>query len=199
MLSKKVVAAFDFDGTITSKDTLFDFLKFYKGGLRLTVGMLTVSPHLLSYYMGITTNHEAKEKLVGHFLKGTSLDSFNDVCEEYKSRIDQICHNETLNRLKWHQEQGHEVLIVSASLRNWIEPWAESVGVSTVLATEIEVAEDNIITGRFASRNCFGQEKVNRLKAIYPEKDYLLYAYGDSSGDKELLEYADFPTLYKRK
>lgn len=198
MLSKKVIAAFDFDGTITTKDTLFDFLKFYKGSFALGLGMLLVSPFLMAYYLGLITNHEAKEKLLAYFIKGKSYDDFSEKCKEYESEINQICHQQTLDRLKWHQEQGHEVLIISASLENWIKPWAESKGVSTVLATQIEV-KDNIITGRFSSRNCFGQEKVNRLKALYPEKDYLLYAYGDSSGDKELLEYADFPTLYKRK
>lgn len=198
MLSKKVIAAFDFDGTITTKDTLFDFLKFYKGSFALGLGMLLVSPYLMAYYLGLITNHEAKEKLLAYFIKGKSFDDFSKKCKEYESEINQICHAQTLERLKWHQEQGHEVLIISASLENWIKPWAESNGVSTVLATQIEV-KDGIVTGRFASRNCFGQEKVNRLKALYPEKDYLLYAYGDSSGDKELLEFADFPTLYKRK
>lgn len=198
MLSKKVVAAFDFDGTITTKDTLFDFLKFYKGGFALWLGMIAVSPYLLAYSLGLITNHEAKEKLLAYFIKGKSFDDFLKKCEEYESQINEICHQQTLDRMKWHQDQGHEVLIISASLEDWIKPWAVSKGVSTVLATQIEVKGD-VITGRFSSQNCFGQEKVNRLKAIYPIKNYLLYAYGDSSGDKELLEYADFPTLYKRK
>ena len=197
-MSKKVIAAFDFDGTLTTKDTMFDFLKFYKGSFVLWLGLITGSPYLMAYYLGLITNHEAKEKLLAYFIKGKSIDDFSEKCKEYESQINKICHQQTLDRLKWHQDQGHEVLIISASLDNWIKPWAESKSISTVLATQIEV-KDGVITGRFSSRNCFGQEKVNRLKALYPEKDYLLYAYGDSSGDKELLEYADFPTLYKRK
>lgn len=198
MLSKKVVAAFDFDGTITTKDTLFDFLKFYKGRFRLVLGMIAMSPYLFSYYLGLMTNQEAKEKLLSHFLKGATISNFDQKCQEYESRINEICHQDVLDRIKWHHDQGHEVIIISASLKNWIEPWTKTQGILTVLATEMGVKE-GVITGQFSTPNCFGQEKVNRLKSLYPVKDYLLYAYGDSSGDKELLEYSNFPKLYKRK
>jgi phosphoserine phosphatase len=48
----------------------------------------------------------------------------------------------------------------------------------------------------FISKNCYGQEKVNRLLEVEPDrKNYYLYAYGDSRGDREMLAFADFPTL----
>lgn len=198
MLKNHVVAAFDFDGTITQKDTLFDFLKFYKGKPKLFLGMIAVSPYLILYSLGIMTNEEAKEKLLAFFLKNHTKQELDEVAQQYKERIEQICYSETLERIEWHKSKGHEVLIISASPRFWIEPWAKSKGIETVLATEVEV-KNEILTGKFASPNCYGQEKVNRLKTLYPQKDFLLYAYGDSAGDKELLAMADFPTLYKRK
>jgi len=193
----KVIAAFDFDGTITTKDTLFDFLIFYFGRRKLLAGLFVLSPILVLYKMGIIKNNVAKEKLFSYFFKNKKYIDFINKCEEYKTRIDQICKNAILDKIKWHQEQDHTVIIISASISDWIKPWALKIGIDYVLGTEIEI-KDNHITGKFASPNCYGQEKVNRLLSLYPDKDnYILYAYGDSRGDKELLEYSDHPTLLK--
>ncbi|MBF0575990.1 HAD-IB family phosphatase [Dysgonomonas sp. GY617] len=81
----------------------------------------------------------------------------------------------------------HTIVIVNASISNWIEPWASKIGIETVLATEISI-KNNLITGYFSSPNRYGQEKVNHLLTVFPNKsEYILYANGDSSGDKELL------------
>jgi phosphoserine phosphatase len=80
------------------------------------------------------------------------------------------------------------VLIVSASIDNWVQPFFDDV---KVLGTQIEVM-DGKLTGRFLTRNCYGQEKVNRILALYSNRqDYHLTAFGDSKGDKELLAFAD--------
>ena len=86
------------------------------------------------------------------------------------------------------QSEGADVLIVSASIDNWVQPFFPQV---KVLGTQIEV-KDGCLTGRFLTKNCYGQEKVNRILALYPDRsDYYLAAYGDSRGDKELLAFAD--------
>ncbi|MFR9166064.1 MAG: HAD family hydrolase [Dysgonomonas sp.] len=195
---KKTIAAFDFDGTITTKDTLFDFISFYHGRFRLFTGLIVLSPTLLMYLLKITTNDDAKQKMFSYFFKNEPADHFNEICTKYSQRIVEITNKEIIEKIKWHRQQSHVVIIISASVRNWIEPWAKSAGIEKVLATEIEV-KDNTVTGKFSSKNCYGKEKVNRLSAEYPNiKDYTLYAYGDSSGDRELLETADYPTLVKK-
>jgi HAD superfamily hydrolase (TIGR01490 family) len=194
---KKVVAAFDFDGTLTKKDTLFDFIIFAKGLLDFFVGIIIISPVLVLFKLGFIKNDKAKQILFSYFFKGESIDRFNKTCDDYKRQIDKICHIERLEKVNWHKKQGHEVVIISASIENWIMPWATSKGISTVIGTQIEV-KDGKITGKFSSCNCYGEEKVNRLKCYLPDRDcYILYAYGDSSGDKHLLEYSDYPTLYR--
>lgn len=199
MPTRKIIAAFDFDGTITTKDTLFDFIKFYHGEFKLYKGLFLLSPTLIAFNLGFIENSRAKEKLLSFFFKGESITKFNEMCEAYSSRIYEICREDALERIMWHKERGHEVLIVSASLQNWISPWARDMDIPQVLGTGLAVNEKGIITGSFSTPNCYGPEKVNRLKAVYPDKKtYILYAYGDSSGDRELLAYADYPTLYKR-
>ena len=80
------------------------------------------------------------------------------------------------------------MVIISASIDNWVQPFFPSV---KVLGTQVEV-KDGCLTGRFLTKNCYGQEKVNRLLAVCPDREtYHLTAYGDSRGDKELLAFAD--------
>ncbi len=194
--SSKVIAVFDFDGTITNVDTLFDFIRFYYGLPRLILGLFALSPLLILFKLGFITNDNAKEQLFSYFFKGKSLTEFNTICEKYKSRINQILRSQAIDKMKFHQQEGHIVLINSASICNWIEPWAQSVGVEQVIGTQIETEED-VITGKFKGENCYGREKVKRLLELYPDRDaYQLYVYGDSGGDKPLLDIADFP-FYK--
>lgn len=188
---KKVIAAFDFDGTITKKDTLFDFIQFYHGSYKLIVGLIYLLPTLLSYKLGLIKNGVAKEKLFSHFFKNEDSVHFDIKCNQYEERIARMCRTETLEKVNWHLKNKHIVVIVSASVRNWIEPWAIENNIGKVISTEIEDS-GGYISGRFSTKNCYGEEKVNRLKDIFPERDqYILYAYGDSSGDNELLAFAD--------
>ena len=197
MKDKDVIVAFDFDGTITTKDTLFDFLTFYYGRNKLMLGLIVLFPFLFAYKIGLLNNSVVKEKLISYFFRGEEIKKFTLKCEAYAERISQIYKDETLDKIKWHTQQGHKLVIVSASMMNWIQPWAISFGFYKVIATELEVI-DNKLTGKFASKNCYGQEKVNRLLNEFPDrKNYILYAYGDSNGDKQMLELSDYPTLIK--
>ncbi|MDH6354167.1 phosphatidylglycerophosphatase C [Dysgonomonas sp. PH5-45] len=197
MKKRQVIAAFDFDGTITHKDTLFHFIEFYFGKKRLMMGLVRLSPHLLLFELGIVNSHKAKEKLFSFFFRGKSFDDFNSACKDYSAHIDKIVKKRAIEKINWHQSKGHKVVIISPAVSNWITPWAEKTGIDTVIGTEIEVVE-GVISGRFATKSCRGQEKVNRLLEAFPnKKTYTLYAYGNSSADKELLTFSDHPTLWK--
>jgi phosphatidylglycerophosphatase C len=187
------IAAFDFDGTITTKDTLFDFLQFSFGTNRLLKALLNLFPILFLHKIGIKSNHEAKQKLFSHFFKDMPVETYYDLCNKYADRIENILSVDAINKLNEHKRKGDTVIIVSASIQDWIIPWAKRNGLDIVLATEVEVVA-NKVTGTFKTKNCYGKEKVERLLAIFPDKKlYSLYAYGDSAGDKHLLEFADFP------
>ncbi|NDV64461.1 HAD family hydrolase [Bacteroides sp. 224] len=184
----KKVVAFDFDGTITKQDTLLEFLKFTHGW-KSYLYLLFLSPILLAYKLGIIKNYIAKEKLFSLFYKGWTIEDFNSSCSLFASTIE--TYSSALECIKEHISNNNDVIIISASLENWIYPWAISHNIHKVLATQVEVSEGKI-TGTFLSKNCYGQEKVNRLLQYFPMRDnYYLIVYGDSKGDKELLEYAD--------
>lgn len=186
-----VVAAFDFDGTLTTKDTFLEFIKFTHGKTAFTAGFLLLAPVLVLYKARIIPNYKAKRIAFGFFYKGWSIEKFNRCCDLFAAKIDTFLRPETNRSMHEHIEKGDTVIVISASIENWISPWAKSKGVYEIAGTRIETSE-GIITGKFASENCYGKEKVNRLLEIFPDRSaYTLYAYGDSRGDKELLEIAD--------
>jgi phosphatidylglycerophosphatase C len=189
--NRKVIAAFDFDGTIIKTDSLLVFIKYAVALRHLITGTILMLPFLVLFKLKFIPNFKAKERLFKIFFGGKSIDEFNELSNQFTDKIDKVINPIALEKLKWHQQMGHEVIIISASAENWIYPWAIKQGITTVLATQLEV-KNNQITGTFLSKNCHGAEKVSRLLGRYPHRgEYTLYAYGDSNGDTELLALAD--------
>ena len=184
----KKIYAFDFDGTLTTKDTLLEFIRFAKGSLSFGLGFMRYAHLLVMMKLGLYPNWKAKQKVFAHFFKDTTLDDFNTICQEFAASSRHLLRPKGIEAISQALNEGSEVLIVSASIDNWVQPFFADV---KVLGTQIEVV-DGKLTGRFLTKNCYGQEKVNRILALYPHRqDYHLTAFGDSRGDKELLAWAD--------
>lgn len=196
-MKKFNLIVFDFDGTITKKDTLIDFLIYNFGVLLFITKTISVIHYLILFVLGIIPNYIAKEKLFSVFFKGMAFDHFNRICEAYSLEyIDRITRKDAINRILWHKNNGDILIVISASIDNWIRPWAIKNGFHEVISTIPEV-KNGVLTGKFQSRNCYGEEKVNALLKRYPNrKDYYLVVYGDSKGDIELLTIAD-KSFYK--
>lgn len=190
----ETIAAFDFDGTLTTKDSLRDFLVQTYGQVQFFLGITKNIIPLVGYMAGFVGDHKAKETLFHAFFANRTVDFYQNACNEYSlSKLDRIIRPEAMKKAHWHQTQGHHLVIVSASLADWIKPWAFRNGFRDVIATEAEVL-DGVLTGKLATPNCRGGEKVRRFLNHYKDRDrYLLYAYGDSNGDRKLLELADKP------
>ena len=184
----KKIYAFDFDGTITTKDTLIEFIRYAKGSMALGLGFMRYAHLLVLMIIGIYPNYKAKQKVFAHFFKDTTLDDFNALCKAFAASSSHLLRPNAIEAINHAIKEGSEVLIVSASIDNWVQPFFPQV---KVVGTQIEVI-DGKLTGRFLSKNCYGQEKVNRILSLYPNRhDYHLTAYGDSRGDKEMLAFAD--------
>lgn len=192
------VAAFDFDGTVTRSDSLLPFLRFAAGPYRFAVKIVASLPTLTGYALGWVRNDVAKERVLRRFFAGTPIVELNDIGERFASeRLPALVRPEALARLQWHREQGHRCVLISASLRLYLQPWAQRVGFDQVVASELELSDGQRVTGRLAGGNCHGAEKVLRLERLLgPRESFHLYAYGDSRGDRELLAAAD--TAYYR-
>ena len=191
-MTRKTIAVFDFDGTITRKDTLLEFIKFSKGSRQFFFGFLLFAPLFVAMKLRLYPNWKAKQKLFSYFYKGVSIKQFNEWGNGFSSKIDKIARPKATETIKSHKEKGDKIIIISASIENWIKPWAEKSGVDMVLATKIEADKNGLLTGKFLTKNCYGQEKVNRLLEVFPDRnEYKFTAYGDSQGDKELINFAN--------
>lgn len=184
----KKIVAFDFDGTLTSRDTLLMFILHARGMVAFVTGILYRLPLIVMMKMRLYPNYQAKQKVFSYFFKGMPLEQFNMLCQRFADTHRHLLRPEGVKTLKEAQAAGAEVLIVSASMDNWVQPFFPDV---KVIGTQVEV-EDGRLTGHFLTKNCYGQEKVNRIKEQYPHREeYHLIAYGDSNGDRELLAFAD--------
>ena len=182
------VFAFDFDGTLTTRDTLIAFIRYACGTPRFLLGFLLHAPLLMLMKLRLYSNGKAKQRLFSWFFRGMPLEAFDALCQSFASTHRHLLRPETVCLLQQALSEGAEVLVVSASIDNWVQPFFPTV---TVLGTQIEVI-DGCLTGRFLTPNCYGQEKVCRILALYPDRSaYRLTAYGDSRGDRELLAFAD--------
>ncbi|MFA6903705.1 MAG: HAD family hydrolase [Gallionellaceae bacterium] len=193
--AKPVVAAFDFDGTLTRRDTLFPFLLQVAGHVKLFNKIIYLSPVMAGYALGIIRNDIAKVKVLRSFLANMEMTRVQQFALQYaKQKLPGLLRPEAMQRLAWHKQQGHRCVVVSASLELYLRPWAAEAGFDDVLGSRLEELDNGRTSGRLLGENCFGPEKMRRLETLLgPREGYTLYAYGDSRGDKELLSAADYP------
>jgi len=184
----KKIYAFDFDGTLTTRDSFLEFIRYVCGNWAFCKGILRYSPLLVLMKLGLYPNWKAKQKVFAYFFKGMPLKDFAQQGRLFALDRQHLLRPQGVDMVKQAQAGDAEVLIVSASIDHWVQPFFPEV---KVVGTQVEV-EDGCLTGRFLTKNCYGQEKVNRILALYPHRnEYELIAFGDSAGDKELLAFAD--------
>jgi phosphatidylglycerophosphatase C len=196
---RRRVAVFDFDGTLTKRDSFLAFLSWKRSKLRFLVDYVLMLPLLLLYAARLVPNSTHKMALFRRRFAGVSVARYRELGEEFaRLKLPSLLRQEALTRLRQHQVLGHRVLIITASFPEWIAPWALQEGIDEVIASKPEV-RGGYLTGYMESFNCYGPEKVRRLLASLPERDsYELFCYGDSlGGDREILAIADHP-FYRR-
>lgn len=193
-----VVAVFDFDGTLTVGDSFLPFLRLAVGQWEFWWGLLVMSPVLLGYALKFIPNWQAKEALLAYLLADFTEEKLQRVAERFAvQHIPNLLRSEALDRLRWHQKQGHKTLLISASLEAYILPWAKTMGFDRASGTQLEF-HNGLLTGRILGKNCYGSEKIQRLQELLGDlKQYCIYAYGDSRGDRELLSVATY-RYYRR-
>lgn len=187
---KKGIAFFDFDGTITTKDTLLEFIRFCKGSFHFYLGFLLNIHYLIAFKVRLISNQTAKEKVLRYFFKGTTVEEFRSCCRSFNdSVLPGLIRKKAIEEIKKHQQKNIVVVVVSASPGNWIEKWAYDMDVQ-LLSSRLEVIDDKV-TGRILGKNCHGPEKVRRIREAFELEQYdPVFAYGDSKGDRPMMQLA---------
>ena len=187
------IHAFDFDGTLTRRDTLIEFIRYVKGNKEFLIGFLKHLHLLIMMKLGIMPNWKTKRFIFQYFFGGMTLEKFNEYCEKFAKEKASLLRKKGMVAVNKAVMDGDQVVIISASIENWVEPFFrfQVSNNINIIGTKIQVV-DGKLTGRFLTKNCYGEEKVRRLLEQYPDrKEYKLVAYGDSRGDHALLDFAD--------
>jgi phosphatidylglycerophosphatase C len=194
------IAFFDFDGTLTTGDTLMPFLKYVVGAPKYYAKLALVSPVLMAYFAKLLRNDITKQIVLKRYLAGYQIDELCELGERFsKEVIPAMLRPEGMKRLRWHQEQGHECVLVSASLDVYLDSWGIFAGFSKVISTSLCVDERNVTSGRLEGDNCYGEIKVIRIKGFLEGKGYgVTYGYGDTSADVPMLTFLDNGFLLRK-
>lgn len=192
---KKKIYCFDFDGTLTTSDTLLEFIKYAKGRGRFLMVFLMYSPLLVLMKLHLYPNWKAKQQIFAHLFAGMRIEKFDALCRDFAEESQHLLRPKGITLMHEALVAGAQVFIVSASIDNWVRPFFDIRNLKgvQVLGTQIEV-EDGKLTGRFKSNNCYGKEKVHRIAEVlksFERSEYEIEAFGDSRGDKEMLAFAD--------
>ena len=189
--SRPIVAAFDFDITITTKDTFFPFLIFAFGRWRVYKEFARLSVAGLLVLLRISSRDKFKERIVKALFFGEPIEPLIRDGLRYSNIIRPSVRPAAERRIAWHKEHGHYLVLVSASLDLYLQPIVKQLGFDELLCTRLS-HNGLVFDGRLNGNNCRCQAKVDMLRESLGElSKFTLYGYGDSAGDKELLAASD--------
>lgn len=192
-MTRPTLYVFDFDGTLTHCDTFPLFAYRVVGRWHWWLTLLRFLPQLAGMKLHMVDNSRLKERVMTRLFGGRSEEEMAAHCRALAETSDTLWRPGAVQLLNRLSHEGQKVVVVSASLGCWVRPIVHRrYPQASVIATEHATDEKGQWTGTFRTPNCYGAEKVKRLKEAFPERDkYHVVAYGDSRGDRQLLAYAD--------
>jgi HAD superfamily hydrolase (TIGR01490 family) len=208
---RPVLAVFDFDGTLTSRDSSLPFLAFAAGAGRVAASLLVRGPLLLADLTvaaraalraddGPAAPHErwklaVHERLLRALFRGRSRAELAELGRRFAGEaLDPMLAPGALDQVRWHLDNGHRCLLVTGSLDAYMEPWGARAGFERVLATRVAHDGGERVLGGFDGGACWGAAKLDRLRdAVGDLARYTLVVYGNEPSDRPLLEAADHP------
>jgi len=190
-LDEPALVAFDFDGTLTVEDSFTAFLKWRAGPLRWAFGCLRLTPSGIGYLFH-RNRGRIKSAAIREFLKGVKRETLEAEARTF-AEIAAPCLFRPDAIMAWRRwrASGAKTIIVTASPDMIVAPFARGLGCDRLIGSAIAFDKDDRALGLLAGPNCRGPEKVRRLREAYGEDVRLTAAYGDTSGDREMLKIAD--------
>ena len=183
--------AFDFDGTLTIRDSFTAFLKWRAGPWRHAVGMLRLAPAAAAYVFH-RDRGQLKAAAVREFLRGAPREILEAEARDFAERFSRsLLRPDAVAAWKRWRADHVRLVIVTASPELLVAPFARGLGADALIGTELAFDAQDRVAGGFATPNCRGAEKVARLKAAFGADVEIRAAYGDTSGDREMLAIAE--------
>ncbi|HZH44493.1 MAG TPA: HAD family hydrolase [Lysobacter sp.] len=187
------LALFDFDGTITSRETFPPFLRAVTPPTRWAIGVPLFAPLVLGYRAGLVSGNLTRAALVRYALAGLPVAELEAAGRRFAAEaIPQLLRPEAMARIAWHRKRGDAIAVVSGAFDVYLRPWCDAHGLDLLCSTLEQ--RDGVLTGRYAGAQCVREEKVRRVRAQYDLWRFeRIHAYGDTPEDRELLALADAP------
>lgn len=188
----KGLAFFDFDGTISFKDSFLEFLRYTDGSFKLYFCVFLNSPFVFLYFLNLYSNRKLKERFFSFFYKGRSVKVLEEKGRLFCSEVlPTMIYPQALELIQWHQERGHIVYLLTASSRLWLGEWCKQKKIE-IIDTTFE-QEGQWYTGKIAGKNCYGEEKAKQIRPILlANKDVPSYGYGHGRGDTFFIAETNF-------
>ena len=189
-VEKLQIVAFDFDGTLTVTDSYTAFLFWSAGPFGRLARLAGLIPDAIRY-VADGDRGQLKAAAARAFLGRKPVNQLAEETERFvEERFDSLLRPDALACWRRWGEAGARRVIVTASPELVVAPFARRLGADSLIATVLEADEAGLITGRLATPNCRGPEKVVRLIAAFGPDIELAAAYGDTGGDTEMLAFA---------
>jgi HAD superfamily hydrolase (TIGR01490 family) len=192
--TKDIVAYFDFDGTLTTCDTLVYFVLYVLGFTKFLLKLPFVIPTLVLYLFKIIDNETTKQRFLVRMIGGISQQKIETKAHNFAyHKLDKFIKPEIYAKLEYHLEHKHSVILVSANLAVYLREWALRHNLTYVIATELEVVNGRY-SGKLSTSNCYGAHKLDRILEylrLHKTSFVYSYGYGNSRGDYELLDYVN--------
>lgn len=185
------LVAFDFDGTLTSRDSFRAFLGWRAGPRAYALGMARLAPAALAW-LGHRDRGRLKAAMLAKFLAGVSKAQLETEAQAFAAELGRpLLRPDAVRAWRRWQSRGGRLVIVTATPEIIVAPIARALGADLLLGTRLAFDSAGRITGALDGLNCRGPEKVRRLRDVFGEDVRLAAAYGDSAGDREMLALAE--------
>jgi len=184
------LALFDFDGTLTTRELMPDFVRMATTPRRRLAGRVVLAPIYVGYKAGVVSGHAIRDSIVDFAFRGLPQHDLHAAGERFARQvIPTVLRPEAMARVQWHREQGDTIVVVSGSFDLYLSHWCAQHGLE-LLCSSLQ-ARDGVMTGRFQGAQCVGAEKARRVRERYDlARHDVVYAYGDTHEDRELLALA---------
>ena len=190
-ITSREIVAFDFDGTLSIRDSYTTFLRWRVGDAVWAATMVQLIPAMLRYLVD-RDRGAIKAASVDLFLKGTSRQKIEAEAERFADSVfEKFMRPDALAKWEEWGKKGVHRVIVTASPETTIAPFARRLNADNLIGTKFEFDAEDKLTGRFTTPNCRREEKVRRIKEVYGENVRILAAYGDTSGDEQMIAAAE--------
>ena len=188
---KAPLVAFDFDGTLTVRDSFVAFLEWHVGALAFLVKAPGLAPAAIGY-LRTRDRGPLKAAAARLYLGDIRREELAEAARQFATRaFDELIRPDALACWRHWRADGARLVIVTASPEILVAPFAERLGADGLIGSRLEFDAAGRLLGRLEGPNCRGPEKVARLEAAYGAPIRLAAAYGDTAGDREMLALAD--------